>query len=913
MRQSAVVVQYTAADAPLERTVVTTSDPLDTLTLCPTPRLVRAALGRAAAAARSDGQLAWLTPRISTLSGWIGELVDEVLFVDDQAQTRLSTQQAAMLWQSLVDEDVLVGEPEVAALAAGAWRLIHEYELPLPEYWESTGSSADAQAFQAWSQAYLAACDGNGWIDPWVLAGQLPARIAAGELMLPARIVLEGFERSLTPLQASLIDACRQVGVEVIRSDSDAQAAAPSDLVGFASAEAEFGAAVTWARDGIENLGWNSVALVVPDLAARLDQVERLLSQLLDPAGFALAEPAPRCWHVSLGRPLAQWGLVKDAMTALRLRPQRMQQRDLARLLASPYLAGSEQEWRQRAAAQARLARFAPDAVTFDELCSVLTSCGASVLVERLTRWRRRVDERPMPALPSEWVGVFQRQLSELGFGFGRKLGSIEYQCLQRWHAMLDELAELDVVYSKPIDRSDMLQRLTRTASSVVFREENTGAAIEVLGAEEAIGSRFDGVWVMSLDAQTWPGSTQRDPLIPAALQVQGGVPSATPAGAMAVARERLSGLLRVAPQFVGSFVVGSEDVAARPTSLLGADSQHGGVTWRLVDQDQVSSGSQPELQLLAGDSDLAKYTDGPELRGGVGLLRSQAACPFQAAARYRLGADDERPPRPGLGPDRRSTLAHDALAYLWRRVVRRDALAGLSSIERGKLIDEASLSAIDRMNSKYSLTIPGSERELERARLRSLLARWVALDLERPNFEVVETECTVDLVVGDYKLSGKFDRLDRLSDGRTLLIDYKLTSPRRRAWLPDPLEPWRIEEPQLPVYLLNLTPQPSAIAFAQIKPDSLLYVGLADSKTEVAGIKCWDQSSSAFDHFGGWAAIVEAWQTGLLTQIERFVAGAAEVDPADGACQHCYLQPVCRIAERRPDALIATAGEHDE
>ncbi len=130
------------------------------------------------------------------------------------------------------------------------------------------------------------------------------------------------------------------------------------------------------------------------------------------------------------------------------------------------------------------------------------------------------------------------------------------------------------------------------------------------------------------------------------------------------------------------------------------------------------------------------------------------------------------------------------------------------------------------------------------------------------------------------------------------MLIDYKTGKPARGTWAPDA----RIEDPQLPAYALAMDPQPSAIAFARLKPDSLSFEGLAEQDVETRGITTLEKAKGKFSELFEWSDLLDAWQTDLQALASDFKAGKAAVDPRNAnACKYCHLHSLCRVNERAP------------
>jgi ATP-dependent helicase/nuclease subunit B len=594
---------------------------------------------------------------------------------------------------------------------------------------------------------------------------------------------------------------------------------------------------------------------------------------------------------VSLGHPLANWPLVTDALAVLHLGERQLTQPEAVRLLRSPFLPGWDAEHLARDRAAGHLASRAPYDLTPNELHWAAAQAGADTLAAALTRWQSQRRGPSGVASPSEWAARFQMELTSLGFGSGRSLDSREYQVLQRWHDLLEAFSALDVVVGPPIARADALALLAERAGGVVFREQNPGVPVEVLGVEEALGSRFDALWITTLDSDTWPGPTRRDPLIPAPVQAR--VPRATSAGCLAQARLEIEALLACADTVCGSFARGTEAEEIQVTALLPESPVQ-----------RLDGAGIPEQAALAEpiDDTQAPPLASGEIRGGTGLLQNQCDCPFRAFAQRRLGAREWTPPRPGLSAAQRGTVIHAALEHFWSGLSGRAELVAQGEDALRARIAAAVTAALNAFTERYRLILTAAGRRLEQWRTERVLERWLGeVESRRGDFTVAAREQEVTLRVGDLTLSGKIDRIDRLPDGGTLLIDYKTGTNGKSAWAPADFA-----DPQLPAYALAMDPQPVGIAFARLRPDDLRFDGLADADVGTAGINPIGAAKGKFDDIDTWPELLDAWASRLAALAEDFAAGRAAVAPRTAkVCTHCHLHALCRVHERAPEALF--------
>jgi probable DNA repair protein len=864
--------------------------------LTPTARLARAEKHRQALAQQAAGHAAWRPADVLPFASWLGRLREDWFLRAEAPAVPISASQALAIWQRVIDRDVFIGEPRVADLAAASWRLLHEFRIDAPRDWAEPLLSEDSRAFHDWCERFEAHCDQHGLIDEWRFAAQVPELIEAGVVPLPDTIALEGFELPMTPLQRAILDAAEAAGTRIERRRGGALPGGLDTALEVEEDSDELMAAARWARERLTEQPEQRLAVVVPGLRERLGSVERIFRQVFDPPGFSLEAQRDEPWHISLGPSLSRWPLMADALALFRIDPHRMSQPQARSLLRSPYLAGWDEEARARSDALGEVALRLPYWLHAGQLAWRAGKSEARLLAQRLAEWEALRREHRDAAWPSTWVARFQKELEAIGFGRGRPLDSREFQVLQRFHDLLEDFSALDLVQDRPMARGTALARLGERAAAASFRERNPGAPVEILGVEEALGSRFDAIWITGLDHQTWPSATRRDPFIPARLQ--SAVPAATAEGALARARAELDGLMQSAPVVVGSFSRGSDDEKRHLTTLL---------TDTVVEARETERSIEPASMEHIPDDTVAPAHPGGELRGGTSVLQRQSDCPFKAFAETRLAAENIDPPRPGLDARDRGSLVHRALEHFWRDLDGLAALEALGDTGRRERIAAARDAALEEFAQRSPLALSDAGRSIEARCLERSLERWLDIERSREAFTVTALERPIELEFAGLTLTGKIDRVDELEGGGTVIIDYKTGASGKNGWAPDD----RLADVQLPAYAAGLEPRPAALAFARLRPDSLGFDGLAEVDAGIPGLQVIGRigGRSKFSAVEDWPSLVDDWRERLERLAVEFKAGRAEVAPRDNqVCNYCHLHAFCRINER-----VSLPGADDE
>jgi exodeoxyribonuclease-5 len=287
-------------------------------------------------------------------------------------------------------------------------------------------------------------------------------------------------------------------------------------------------------------------------------------------------------------------------------------------------------------------------------------------------------------------------------------------------------------------------------------------------------------------------------------------------------------------------------------------------------------------------------------VRGGVSLFAAQAKCPAWAFYQYRLGVAKLETPVDGLDTMSRGSLLHKVLQLFWLDCERLSHLKALTEQQLNEKIDTAIEKSIEALNSEINYHIPPQVLQIERNRLKQLMNAWLALELERADFVVDACEKKFELDVDGLKLNLSIDRIDKLSEGGLVVIDYKTSSIVTIAsWAED-----RITEPQLPIYVVLALKyeQVVAVSFGKIRSDETKFIGLTAEDGVLPKVTALEKvtKSSAFYEFNDWDALLEHWYLSLSNIAQEITAGVASVTVNNEAdLVYCDVKPLLRLPER--------------
>jgi len=823
----------------------------------------------------AKGLKVWETADLLPFGAFIERLYEDALYSDIAAQLPLllTAAQEQALWESAIRAskwgEALLAVPQAAGDCLRAWELA--------QAWRIAGALAsfpgndDAKAFADWSRDYARRCEREGNTDAARLADVVSPLLKEAALRKPKLLVAYAFD-VVTPQEREFLSACAQQGIEVVTCAPESRKSKPGRRV-FSSAREELDAAAQWARAKLE-AGTQRIGVVVTELGLRRKEVARVFARTLHPGhNLPGAEQKSLPFNLSLGAPLADYPLVRAALSILELAAGEIPFEQASRLLRSPYIAGADGEMARRALLDADLRRIAPAKLGLGKLIALVE--GAPVLRQRLEALFSV--PRKDSASPHDWGRQFTALLQAMGFP-ERSLDSDEFQARAKFNETLAEFAKLERVAPKMPFRQALAS--LKQCAEVLFQPETPDAPIQVLGVLESAGLEFDALWVSGLTDEAWPLHAKPNPFIPPALQKKAQIPEASPEATLERAKRITNGWLQAAEEVIVSHPAHEGDRALIGSALvLGVPIS--AVSPPLETAETRSYARYRDLIFAARRVESVEDGKAPALvtktpKGGTRILADQAACPFRAFARHRLAAESLEEPVQGLDARTRGLLLHTLMKELWAELKGSTGLQG--SVEPA--IERAAKAAV----AEAELEEPFAA--LERKRLAKLAREWLEVERGRDAFEVVAIEEKRQLAVGGLELSGRIDRMDKLPSGAHVLLDYKGGTTSRKDWLGE-----RPEEPQLPIYAVNAKEDVAAVAFAKLKTGDLRFSGYSREKGLLPKVEIYRD----------WDGLLAGWKKELEALGSGFATGDARVEPKKllQTCRYCDLQPLCRVYER--------------
>lgn len=866
----------------------------------------------------------WKKPRILALEGWYEQLWQQLIDSAYEPALRglpLSSSMESWFWEEVIQEDQTLA-PDInpdnfVDIAQKGWQLLDQWQLDTNDL--QSYQHRGLQHLLTWGHAVEQRIEDKGYVPPTRRLSILEAGFRDSLLKPVDRIVLVGFQ-TLAPQVKDLFGLA---GRNVETLELGQRQPESRQIFAAEHQDEEISAAAQWAQQRLADNPQARIGIVVPQLSALKDKVERIFRHHLEPDWCLPAmDYRETPYNISAGVPLSSSPLVSSAFSLLQLLFDPVDVSQVCLLSKNPFWGDFLREGDVRCRLMRSLLELGFHEVSGSTLRMIAAAAEGDGEAEENSIGQRLIRlatlERSLPKSGSfeDWRAVIVDSLNTLGWPGSRTLDSLEYQQFQHWLSLLDEFASLSPV-SGQVTLKRALKTLRTMASNSTFHGETTDCNIQILGVLEAAGLEFDHLWVMNMEERQWPQATAPHPLIPVSLQRELKMPRACPEQELRLSRDLVKLFANSSHSLVFSYAKYDGDIENLPSPLL-ADI----VPFASSLNQNACSAEHPWCRPLASSS-LVEIVDddkGPPfelpadyLPGGSRILADQAQCPFNAFVRWRLGAEPLPVIQSGFSPMVRGQLVHDSLEYIWFRLKDSDGLGAATEPELERLVESAVSSSIRALVTSYDGALARDQigqrlLKLEEARLAGLLFRWLEEERQRPEFKAYLLEKKIDLALADTAVTLRLDRVDQLPDGKLVVVDYKTGASTSIAGLSQE----RLVEPQLPLYGLAIqqafNQAPTALAYGVINPKVFGYKGLSSTPGIVPGCK----GLTDLDLSDDWGTVLSEWRKSAEDMFGEFSKGRAELHfhSKNALTYSGDLLPLNRLAEQQRLSLVAPESQ---
>lgn len=859
----------------------------ESLVITPNRRLALSLHAQYQQSKLAEGLSCWETPLILPVNTWI-----EAVWSDYAVNTLaslpyiLNAPQEQQLWEKILSDSpyqqFFLQVSETARLVKSARGLLKQWRVS-PDH-PLFNSADDYLALRQWIQQFEKTCEDQHWIDQASLPDLVRNQIEAGKITVPQQIYFAGFAE-LSPQLQALFSAAAERGSQLTHVSATEKTHALNRTSALNDDE-EIRLCASWAKQQHDLQPPHLIGCVFPKLDQQRERVTQIFTEV-----FGSHEK----FNISAGQPLSHYPVIHAALECLSLYKKQISSNALFFLLCTPFVTGGESERIKRSQFDSKLRAKNFNSIDLDaqlirnedsKTLNLARSCPK--LANGIRAFKVLLEEHNVTSTFTHWAHVFNQALSALGWPGERILNSEEYQVVDEWLKLLQELMTLDST-TAPVNYHDALQVLMAMAAAKPFQPKTPSANIQILGVLEAAGLSFDQLWVTGMDDSNWPSQPKPNPFIPKQLQRELNMPHASAERELIYCQNMTHQFQCSAQRVTFSYARTQDDNFTQPSPLIRELPEIHDVVTESALSERIYQ--HREIVKII-DEQAPAQMESEQAKGGVRIIENQALCPFKAFAESRLGARELESPLPGLRGKERGTIVHQILERCWKHLQTQAGLLATSDEDLHALL-EVSIDEALREHAHAQLQ-QKSYLALEKQRLLKLIFEWLQIEKLRSPFTVISSETSTEIQLDKLNINVRIDRIDELADGNKLIIDYKTGSKvSRSGWFGD-----RPEAPQLPLYAQIDSVQTAGITYAHVAAGKLSFLGISQYDLEIRGITPAADLPSSENK--DWKTLADEWHVNLHQLADDFYHGKAEVDPKDPkkTCVHCNLKPLCRIYE---------------
>ena len=629
----------------------------------------------------------------------------------------------------------------------------------------------------------------------------------------------------------------------------------------FIDQETELEAIAKWAKEVSLKNPNSQIGVVIPNLSQLQHLVKSTFDQEFD---ASLLETHHKPYNISLGISLCQYPLIQHLLSIVKISTQiikgNIDLEMLMKTVTSPYIKGALIESNSRALLVNRILGLGCEEATTQKVLKLMKDC--PVLIQIVNALRSlKIDKKIALEDSLDSINLL---LLTWGFTSDRSLSSSEYQLFEKYQNESLILNRLSNFYKK-VSLFDAIKILNTHLNSVIFQPKSGAANIHILGALEAEGLYFDYAWVSSMTSNFIPGKIKMPLFIPQKTSIEYELPNSNFLLVTEDAKVTLKALNNLSPETTYSYAKLMQNREELPSPYID-----------FKDYLEGSFIKTSSRELIYIDDYKAPKIKELTIKKGVKTLQNQMSCAFRGFA-ARLDIDDFEAPHIGLSRLQQGNLIHKILETFFNEIKSGASLLKLTELELDNLIEKHTESA--------TLSLPKSNFKLnEKIRLVKIIRQHIDLEKQRSDFEVIKTESTSEVDINGLKFSTRIDRMDRLANGDSLIIDYKTGKDVKVSQMTgDP-----IDQAQLPIYAV--TNSVDGVAFATINSNDCQFKAITKNKSELPLTK------QAINRMPEWDKQINEWTSILNSASEQFQNGIASVLPVKNACDYCDYDLLCRV-----------------
>ncbi|MFN7096518.1 MAG: PD-(D/E)XK nuclease family protein, partial [Gammaproteobacteria bacterium] len=797
------------------------------------------------------GETVWLTPPICSLSTWYQQLYQLAIENLLTKKILISDSQLTEIWQQVFDNTIknndLIEPPRTVTEMIVAWQTLKQWRVTGTE--SGFNNTEEAKFFQACKRSVEKMLLNKKWITADDIPAQL-TELALHTLLTDIKQVhLFAFD-DITPQTQFFLNHLEKYGLRINHCDWQ-QPAQEVKLHAFSSPDQEYYAMANWAKAELEN-GKQQIACIVPDLTSSRSSIARIFNEVFYSHTLFENYAANSLFNISGGEPLVNLPMINTLFNLLVIFNSEFDYNVLSNILLSPYITYAETEKFARIKLDLQLRNKSLKIIYNQFLPYILLE----TCPEFNERWQTALKKSPVHLwlLPSAWAVWLADLLKTWGWPGERILDSQEYQQLEQLYSVLDQMTTLDD-FSRKLNYNEFILLLKKLTGQIKFQIKTADTPVQILGMLEAAGSLYDCIWIAGLTDRAWPPAVNPNPYIPFELQRKLNMPHASSQRQYEYSQRMMVRWLNsaVSVHFSYAEFAGDEPLACSPllNMYTRSDDTHLTLDWPLlIDMQQHKTAE------TLTESPYLAFVPNDEMNFGSSLFEQYVSCPFQAFAKQRLKSDEFQQPQQSWDARLRGTHAHAVMEKLWLQWQHSSTLLTLSDEEIYAQV-EITIEAV--LKKSFPMLIKPYRHdyiELEKARLLSIVLKWIKLEKMREPFSVYALEAKYHADIVGLNLRLKIDRVDITDTGHCVLIDYKSNVQTINDWFKTPPT-----KPQMLIYAGVLSQPPVVITYASLHPsdNKMKFIGVTDKDIVFPGTVPFNEVKNIT--VNSWDELLKNWQ----------------------------------------------------
>ncbi|WP_119328837.1 PD-(D/E)XK nuclease family protein [Cysteiniphilum halobium] len=850
--------------------------------------------------ARTRKQYVVLRDVCMSFDGFIDALYAHAQMLDSSLPNLISDDEARFLLLTYLkeDENVFMPNAHQVKLVFSAWQLLQQWRLRVADI-ENQSDNKNIRLFLQWIGRYQNTLTEYNWTDKSRLITELLAR---SEVLTKTvnyfsyqKIILVGFD-TVTPQMKMFLAYCTSELHIAIETWGLMDTTSHIEITEYLEDKFEIEKVAKAVFELSQSQPQATIGVIVPDLQAQFNSLVNVFDQYFittQAKQNPLLDNSMREYTISGGESLLHQGIIYQLMLWLKL-DKIVNFDEIKLVLSSSYLKGYDDYKVQRYQKLQALKSKVPESIKFGKLVKLklFTDDCDPILLETITNMMsfHQSQKQGCKLTAFTFIEKLQQAIAILGYLDQCKLTSIEHQALAQFYKLLNKLIilmRLDV----HLTFDQWLIELQNLVSNTLFQTETKyNPHVHILGVLEATEIYFDHLFVIRMNDNNWPSFANMNPYLPLSLQRSKSMPHSSVERELQFAKTITKRLTKQAKNIYFSYALLNDEKIQTCSPLL--------MNLAEIHYDHTKSDDKADVPIqfaVFEDNTLqAIIADScQQVKGGSQVFKNFAECPYRAALIHRLHLDADKTHKPILSALEKGLIIHHVLEQVWRQLRTSDNLINTAKDVLVEVIKQHVKSALNKHVALINI-LPALIKEVEITRLQEIILQWLDYEkLRQASFEVVALEKELECTIAGVTLKLRLDRVDRLADNHTVVIDYKTS----KSYQISDLLKSPITESQLPLYAIYEDADAVAVAIINGAKIGLQSISSIDDWIMAGEPKAYPIKKVADDMPQNYMALKYYWQAQLQKQMSDFVAGESMVTPSASSCQYCEFAIVCRMS----------------